>query len=123
MDAVKLEGGDPARVAAAKAVVDAGVACMGHVGLTPQSISVLGGFRPQGRTHDEASAVVERALALEKAGCFAIVLECVPAAVAAAATAALRVPTIGIGAGPGVPGRCWCTTTCSDSRSTRTTPR
>lgn len=100
MDAVKLEGGDPARVAAAKAVVDAGVACMGHVGLTPQSISVLGGFRPQGRTHDEASAVVERALALEKAGCFAIVLECVPAAVAAATTAALRVPTVGIGAGP-----------------------
>ena len=123
MDAVKLEGGSTARVAAAKAVVDAGVACMGHVGLTPQSISVLGGFRPQGRTQDEASAVVERALALEEAGCFAIVLECVPAAVAAATTAALRVPTIGMARGRSVRGRCWCTTTCSGSCSTRTTPR
>ena len=99
MDAVKLEGGGPARVAAAKACVDAGIAVMGHVGLTPQAISVLGGFRPQGRNYDEAAEVVERALELELAGCFSVVLECVPRAVAAAVTAALKVPTIGIGAG------------------------
>ena len=99
MDAVKLEGGGPRRVDAARALVDAGVAVMGHVGLTPQSISVLGGFRPQGRSHDEAMEVIDRAVRLRDAGCFAIVLECVPGAVAAAATAALDVPTIGIGAG------------------------
>ncbi len=66
----QLEGGSPARVRAARALVDAGVAVMGHVGLTPQSISVLGGFRPQGRSHDEAADIVERALALQDAGCF-----------------------------------------------------
>jgi len=100
MDAVKLEGGSTTRVAAARAVCQAGIAVMGHVGLTPQSISSLGGFRPQGRTAAEAVKVVEHALALEQAGCFAIVLECVPPAVAAAVTKALSVPTIGIGAGP-----------------------
>lgn len=100
MDAVKLEGGSPARVAAARAVADAGIAVMGHVGLTPQSISALGGFRPHGRSAPEALQVVQCALALQEAGCFAVVLECVPAPVAAAVTAALRVPTIGIGAGP-----------------------
>eukprot|EP00898_Chlorokybus_atmophyticus_P004662 jgi/Chlat1/5197/Chrsp33S05174 len=100
MDGVKLEGGSPARVAAAAAVADAGIAVMGHVGLTPQAISVLGGFRPQGRTASSALTVVEQALALETAGCFAIVLECLPPPVAAAVTAALSVPTIGIGAGP-----------------------
>lgn len=99
MDAVKLEGGSNTRVDAAKQIVDAGIAVMGHVGLTPQSISVLGGFRPQGRTLDEAMLVVERALRLQDAGCFAVVLECVPGSLAAAVTAALDVPTIGIGAG------------------------
>lgn len=99
-DAVKLEGGAPSRVSAAKAIVDAGIAVMGHVGLTPQAISALGGFRAQGRTIDSALKVVEAALALQDAGCFAVVLECVPAPVAAAATAALQIPTIGIGAGP-----------------------
>jgi len=104
MDSVKLEGGSAPRVAAARAVVGAGVAVMGHVGLTPQAISVLGGFRPQG-TSGAASAVrvLREALALRDAGCFAVVLECVPAALAAAVTEALRpggVPTIGIGAGP-----------------------
>ncbi|WJX72247.1 3-methyl-2-oxobutanoate hydroxymethyltransferase 1, mitochondrial [Trifolium repens] len=69
-------------------------------GLTPQAISVLGGFRPQGRNVASAVKVVETALALQEAGCFAVVLECVPAPVAAAATAALEIPTIGIGAGP-----------------------
>jgi 3-methyl-2-oxobutanoate hydroxymethyltransferase len=99
MDAVKLEGGSPERAAAARAVAAAGCAVMGHVGLTPQSISVLGGFRPSGRSAAEAVQVVRRARALQDAGCFAIVLECLPAPVAAAVTAALEVPTIGIGAG------------------------
>lgn len=105
MDAIKLEGGSPARVSAAKAVVEAGIAVMGHVGLTPQAISVLGGFRPQGRNLEEATMVVERALELERAGCFSIVLECVPRTVAAAVTAALSVPTIGIGAGDACSGQ------------------
>ncbi|KAJ7569546.1 hypothetical protein O6H91_01G083100 [Diphasiastrum complanatum] len=100
MDAVKLEGGGGARVAAAKAVVEAGIAVMGHVGLTPQAISVLGGFRPQGKSATSAIQVLEHALALQAAGCFSIVLECVPSPVAAAITASLRIPTIGIGAGP-----------------------
>ncbi|KAL5654178.1 hypothetical protein ACJX0J_033497, partial [Zea mays] len=100
MDAIKLEGGAPSRITAAKAIVEAGIAVMGHVGLTPQAISVLGGFRPQGKTVDSAIKVVETALALQEAGCFSVVLECVPAPVAAAATSALKIPTIGIGAGP-----------------------
>ncbi|CAD6233532.1 unnamed protein product [Miscanthus lutarioriparius] len=94
VDAVKMEGG------AARAIVDAGIAVMGHVGLTPQAISVLGGFRAQGKTVDGALKVVEAALVLQDAGCFAVVLECVPAPVAPAATAALQIPTIGVGAGP-----------------------
>ncbi|RLN22824.1 3-methyl-2-oxobutanoate hydroxymethyltransferase 1, mitochondrial [Panicum miliaceum] len=90
MDAIKLEGGAPSRITAAKAIVEAGIAVMGHVGLTP----------PQGKTVDSAVKVVETALALQEAGCFSVVLECVPAPVAAAATSALQIPTIGIGAGP-----------------------
>lgn len=100
MDAIKLEGGAPSRITAAKAIVEAGIAVMGHVGLTPQAISVLGGFRPQGRSVDSAVKVVETSIALQEVGCFAVVLECVPAPVAAAATSALKIPTIGIGAGP-----------------------
>lgn len=100
MDAVKLEGGSRARVRAVEAVVEAGIAVMGHVGLTPQAISSLGGFRPQARTAEAAMEVLEHALALEAAGVFGVVLECVPAPVARAVTAALKVPTIGIGAGP-----------------------
>eukprot|EP00238_Polyblepharides_amylifera_P000652 CAMPEP_0196570932 /NCGR_PEP_ID=MMETSP1081-20130531/1094_1 /TAXON_ID=36882 /ORGANISM="Pyramimonas amylifera, Strain CCMP720" /LENGTH=287 /DNA_ID=CAMNT_0041887635 /DNA_START=405 /DNA_END=1268 /DNA_ORIENTATION=- len=100
VDCVKMEGGGPKRVAAAHALCQAGVAVMGHVGLTPQSISALGGFRPQGRTAKGAVQVLEHALALQEAGCFAMVLECVPAAVSKAVTAALTIPTIGIGAGP-----------------------
>ncbi|XP_058754292.1 3-methyl-2-oxobutanoate hydroxymethyltransferase 1, mitochondrial-like [Vicia villosa] len=100
MDAIKLEGGSPSRIVAAKSIVEAGIAVIGHVGLTPQAISVLGGFRPQGRNVASAVKVVETALALQEAGCFAVVLECVPAPVAAATTAALQIPTIGIGAGP-----------------------
>ncbi|KAM7472243.1 hypothetical protein LguiA_010426 [Lonicera macranthoides] len=100
MDAIKLEGGSPSRITAAKAIVESGIAVMGHVGLTPQAISVLGGFRPQGKNIASAVKVVVTALALQKAGCFSVVLECVPAPVAAAATSALQIPTIGIGAGP-----------------------
>lgn len=100
MDAIKLEGASPSRITAAKAIVEAGIAVIGHVGLTPQSISVLGGFRPQGRNVSSAVKVVETALALQNAGCFAVVLECVPPPVAAAATSVLGIPTIGIGAGP-----------------------
>ncbi|KAM3732629.1 hypothetical protein ACB098_11G073100 [Castanea mollissima] len=100
MDAIKLEGGSPSRISAAKAIVEAGIAVMGHVGLTPQAISVLGGFRPQGKNVASAVKVVETAMALQEAGCFSVVLECVPPPVAAATTSALRIPTIGIGAGP-----------------------
>jgi 3-methyl-2-oxobutanoate hydroxymethyltransferase len=105
MDAVKLEGGGGARVAAAAAVVGAGVAVMGHVGLMPQAISVLGGFRPQGQSAASALKVVREARALQDAGCFACVLECVPSPLAAAVTAALSIPTIGIGAGPHTSGQ------------------
>ena len=97
-DAVKLERGGTS-VARARAIVDAGIPVMGHVGLTPQTATVLGGFKAQGRTADRARQLVEDALALEAAGCFSVVLEAVPPAVARAATQALSVPTIGIGAG------------------------
>jgi 3-methyl-2-oxobutanoate hydroxymethyltransferase len=97
-DAVKLERGGTT-VERAKAIVDAGIPVMGHVGLTPQTATVLGGFKAQGRTADRAEQLIEDALGLQEAGCFAIVLEAVPPPVARAATRALSVPTIGIGAG------------------------
>jgi 3-methyl-2-oxobutanoate hydroxymethyltransferase len=97
-DAVKLERGGTS-IARARAIVDAGIAVMGHVGLTPQTATMLGGFKAQGRSADQAKQLVDDALALQAAGCFAIVLEAVPSPVAKAATAALAVPTIGIGAG------------------------
>jgi 3-methyl-2-oxobutanoate hydroxymethyltransferase len=97
-DAVKLERGGTS-VARARAIVGAGIPVMGHVGLTPQTATVLGGFKAQGRTAERAQQLVDDALALEGAGCFAVVLEAVPPAVARAATRALSVPTIGIGAG------------------------
>jgi 3-methyl-2-oxobutanoate hydroxymethyltransferase len=97
-DAVKLEGAGPT-LSRVQAIVGAGVPVMGHVGLTPQSATMLGGFKAQGRTAEKAERLYEDALALEAAGCFAIVLEAVPAPVAARVTEALRVPTIGIGAG------------------------
>lgn len=87
-------------MASVQAVVEAGVSVMGHVGLTPQAISVIGGFRPAGQSAAEALKVVKEAKALEEAGCFAMLLECLPANVAAAVTAELSIPTIGIGAGP-----------------------
>lgn len=78
---------------------------MGHVGLTPQAISVLGGFRAQGRTAVRARALLDDALRLQDAGCFCVVLECVPPNVAAAITETLEIPTIGIGAGPDTSGQ------------------
>jgi 3-methyl-2-oxobutanoate hydroxymethyltransferase len=97
-DAVKVEGAGPT-LSRVRALVGAGVPVMGHVGLTPQSATMLGGFRAQGRTAARARALLDDALELERAGCFAVVLEAVPAPVAARITAALGVPTIGIGAG------------------------
>lgn len=97
--AVKIEGAGPA-VSRAAAIVSAGIPVVGHVGLTPQSAVALGGYRAQGRTVEDARRLHDDALELERAGCCAVVLEAVPAEVAARITAALGVPTIGIGAGP-----------------------
>jgi 3-methyl-2-oxobutanoate hydroxymethyltransferase len=96
--AVKLEGGRK-RLDAVAAILDAEIPVMGHLGLTPQSLHALGGFRVQGKQLDAAQAIVDDAVALAEAGCFAIVLECVPDAVARLVTDAVPVPTIGIGAG------------------------
>jgi 3-methyl-2-oxobutanoate hydroxymethyltransferase len=97
-DAVKVEGAGTT-VARVLALVGAGIPAMGHVGLTPQSATMLGGFRAQGRTAEKAQRLLQDARALEAAGCCAIVLEAVPAPVAARITAELTVPTIGIGSG------------------------
>src|SRR3954451_19820103 len=97
--AVKLEGGR-VRVPAVRALVDAKIPVMGHLGLTPQSVHALGGYRVQGQDADAAAELVAEAGALAEAGCFAIVLECVPREVARLITQAVPVPTIGIGAGP-----------------------
>jgi 3-methyl-2-oxobutanoate hydroxymethyltransferase len=101
---VKLEGGRK-RVPMIEAIIDAEIPVMGHIGLTPQSIHAMGGFRVQGKETDAAMALVSDAKALAHAGCFAIVLEGVPAEVAALVTAAVDVPIIGIGAGPDVDGQ------------------
>jgi 3-methyl-2-oxobutanoate hydroxymethyltransferase len=103
-DAVKLERGGTS-VERARAIVAAGIPVMGHVGLTPQTATVLGGFKAQGRTAEQARGLLADARALEAAGCFAIVLEAVPPAVARTVTRALSVPTIGIGAGPETDGQ------------------
>jgi 3-methyl-2-oxobutanoate hydroxymethyltransferase len=103
-DAIKLEGGRPA-LSRVRAIVEAGIPVMGHIGLTPQSATALGGFKAQGRTADQALRLFDDALALERAGCFALVLEAVPALVADRVTEALSIPTIGIGAGAGTDGQ------------------
>src|SRR5829696_3740227 len=102
--AVKLEGGTK-RLPMVRALVDAEIPVMGHLGLTPQSVHALGGFKVQGRRPEAADALVEDALALVDAGVFALVLEAVPAAVARRVTEAVPVPTIGIGAGPACDGQ------------------
>lgn len=103
-EAVKLEGGK-SRVPMIEALVTAEIPVMGHIGLTPQSMHAMGGFRVQGRTAEAAVELVESAKALEHAGCFAIVLEGVPADVAGLVTGAVDVATIGIGAGPNCDGQ------------------
>ena len=96
--AVKLEGGRK-RIEAVHAILDAEIPVMGHIGLTPQSIHALGGFKVQGKELDAAKTLADDACALADAGCFAIVLECVPDAVARVITEQVSIPTIGIGAG------------------------
>jgi 3-methyl-2-oxobutanoate hydroxymethyltransferase len=103
-DAVKLEGAGPS-LSRVRAIVDAGIPVMGHIGLTPQSATALGGFKAQGRTAAKARELVDDALALEAAGCFSLVLEAVPSIVAAEVTRRLAIPTIGIGAGAGTDGQ------------------
>jgi 3-methyl-2-oxobutanoate hydroxymethyltransferase len=104
MDAVKLEGGRE-RLDAIEAIVAAGIPVMGHLGLTPQSVHQLGGFRAQGKSVQAAKRMLEDALALQDAGCFGIVLESVPARLAELISQRLEIPTIGIGAGVGCDGQ------------------
>jgi 3-methyl-2-oxobutanoate hydroxymethyltransferase len=103
-DAVKLEGAGPT-LSRVRALVGAGIPVMGHIGLTPQSATMLGGFKAQGRTAEKARQLVDDARALEAAGCFSLVLEAVPSPVATRITATLSIPTIGIGAGVGCDGQ------------------
>jgi 3-methyl-2-oxobutanoate hydroxymethyltransferase len=104
-DAVKLEGGGWASVNRARAIVGAGIPVMGHVGLTPQSSTALGGWKAQGRTASAAARIAAEALALQEAGCFAIVFEAIPAAVTEELMPHMEVPVIGIGAGPATDGQ------------------
>ena len=104
VEAVKLEGAG-AMLSRARALVEAGIPVMGHIGLTPQSATMLGGFKAQGRSAGKARALLADARALEAAGCFAVVLEAVPAPVAERITGELVIPTIGIGAGGGCDGQ------------------
>ncbi len=104
MDAVKLEGGRE-RADAVRSIISAGIPVMGHIGLTPQSINQLGGFRAQGKTAIAARRLVEDALVLEEAGCFSLVLESVPARLAELISKKISIPTIGIGAGVGCDGQ------------------
>lgn len=104
MDCVKVEGGREI-ADTVRAIVRAGIPVMGHIGLTPQTVSQLGGFRIQGKTAASAQSLLEDALALQEAGCFAMVLEAIPATVATQISQRLAVPTIGIGAGVGCDGQ------------------
>jgi 3-methyl-2-oxobutanoate hydroxymethyltransferase len=103
-DAVKLERGGSS-IERARAIVGAGIPVMGHVGLTPQTATALGGYRSQGRTAERALEVTRDALALQEAGCFAIVFEAVPSELTAAIMPQIEVPVIGIGAGPAADGQ------------------
>lgn len=98
-DAVKIEGAGPERLSRIRAITAAGIPCVGHIGLTPQTATALGGLRAQGRTEGQAARVVRDALAVEEAGAVALVIEAVPAEVAAVVLPELRLPVIGIGAG------------------------
>jgi 3-methyl-2-oxobutanoate hydroxymethyltransferase len=102
--AVKLEGVD-GHEEVIRHIVESGVPVMGHIGLTPQSVHQLGGFRVQGKTEAQAEHLLKQARALEELGCFAIVIECVPASLGARITETVGIPTIGIGAGPATDGQ------------------
>lgn len=104
MDAIKLEGGRE-RVNAIRAIISAGIPVVGHIGLTPQSINLFGGFRTQGKTAAAAKHLYEDALLLQGAGCFSLVLESVPGRLAELISEKLDIPTIGIGAGSGCDGQ------------------
>lgn len=97
-EAVKIEGGSEVS-SRVKAILDAGIPVLGHIGLTPQSASKVGGYRVQGKSQESANRLVEDAIALERAGCFAVILECVPKELAKKITGKISIPTIGIGAG------------------------
>jgi 3-methyl-2-oxobutanoate hydroxymethyltransferase len=103
-DSVKLEGG-ASRVPVVRALVDAQIPVVGHLGLTPQSVMAMGGYKVQAKTKDAAARLLEEAMALEEAGVFALVIEGVPSSVGDQVTEALSVPTIGIGAGSGTDGQ------------------
>lgn len=98
-DAIKLETAEPRVLEAARAIFEAGIPVLGHLGLTPQSATKLGGLKVQGKDAEAAKKIIDSALALQEAGCFAIVLECIPDELAKIITQKLSVPTIGIGAG------------------------
>jgi 3-methyl-2-oxobutanoate hydroxymethyltransferase len=104
MHAVKLEGGGRV-IEITHRLTEAGIPVMGHVGLTPQSVHQMGGFKVQGKTDAQAAQITDEAKALEQAGAFSVVLEGVPSKLAAGITQTLRIPTIGIGAGPGTDGQ------------------
>jgi 3-methyl-2-oxobutanoate hydroxymethyltransferase len=104
-DAVKLEGGGTTSVARARAIVAAGIPVMGHVGLTPQTSTALGGYKAQGRSAAAAVRIAEGALALQEAGCFSLVFEAIPSAVAEVLMERMEIPVIGIGAGPATDGQ------------------
>jgi 3-methyl-2-oxobutanoate hydroxymethyltransferase len=104
-EAVKLEGGGEASVARARAIVGAGIPVMGHVGLTPQTSTALGGWKAQGRSASAAARIAEEALALQDAGCFALVFEAIPSAVTEELMPLIEIPVIGIGAGPATDGQ------------------
>ncbi len=103
--AVKIEGAKPGRIRTIEAILEAEIPVMGHIGLTPQSVNALGGFKLQGKNAEDANRMIDEAHALERAGCFALVLECVPSELAAMITEQLTIPTIGIGAGPSCDGQ------------------
>ena len=103
--AVKVEGAKQSRIRTIEAILDAEIPVMGHIGLTPQSVNALGGFKLQGKNADDAKRLIDEAVKLERAGCFSIVLECVPTELAAMITEQVTIPTIGIGAGPSCDGQ------------------
>ena len=103
--AIKIEGAKPRRIETIEAILDAEIPVMGHIGLTPQSVNAMGGFKLQGKNADDAKRLVDEAIALDQAGCFSIVLECVPEELAALITERVSIPTIGIGAGPSCDGQ------------------